>query len=47
MNTINYISRAMRKVLAFPFKLVGNTFIAIGVTLSLGINGILFSRRYQ
>lgn len=42
MNTLKYISKGLRKTLSFPFKLVGNTFIALGLTLSLGINGILF-----
>lgn len=42
MNTLNYIFKGLRKALVFPFKLVGNTFIALGFTLSLGINGILF-----
>lgn len=42
MSKLNYISKGMRKALAFPFKLVGNSFIALGFTLSLGINGILF-----
>lgn len=42
MSKLNYISKGLRKALAFPFELVGNTFIALGFTLSLGINGILF-----
>lgn len=42
MSKLNYISKGLRKALALPFKLVGNTFIALGFTLSLGINGILF-----
>lgn len=42
MSKFNYISKGLRKALAFPFKLAGNTFIALGFTLSLGINGILF-----
>ena len=42
MSKLNYISKGLRKALAFSFKLVGNTFIALGFTLSLGINGILF-----
>ena len=42
MSKLNYISKGLRKALAFPFKLVGNTFIDLGFTLSLGINGILF-----
>lgn len=29
MSKFNYISKGLRKVLAFPFKLVGNTFIAL------------------
>lgn len=42
MNTTNYIFRAVRKAIAFPFKLVGNVMIALGFTLSLGINSVLF-----
>lgn len=42
MNTTNYIFRAIRKAIAFPFKLVGNTMIALGFTLSVGINSVLF-----
>lgn len=42
MNTTNYIFRAIRKAIVFPFKLVGNTMIALGFTLSVGINSVLF-----
>lgn len=42
MSKTDKFSYALRKLVAFPFKLVGNTFIALGFTLSLSINGILF-----
>lgn len=47
MNKIDKFSYALRKLVAFPFKLVGNTLIALGLTLSIGINGVLFPKDFE
>jgi hypothetical protein len=44
MSKTDKFSYALSKLVAFPFKLVGNTFIALGLTLSIGINGVLFPK---
>lgn len=41
MSKTDKFSYALSKLVAFPFKLVGNTFIALGLTLSIGINGVM------